>query len=85
MKIQAKIQKWGNSLAIRIAGVMRDIPHFQEGMLIDIDVSEEGLNIRKLQAKKKLILPFNETELLKDMTPLSAHADLLSPLLKGEY
>ena len=86
MKVQAKIQKWGNGLAIRIAGIMRDVPHFKEGMVIEVEVFENGLKIRKLQSTKKhLKLPFSETELLKGMTPQTAHADIIANPLKGEY
>ena len=31
MRVHAKIQKWGNGLALRVSGVMRDIPHFRKG------------------------------------------------------
>ena len=51
MKIETKIQKWGNGLAIRIAGIMRDIPHFQEGTPVEVEVNEEGLTIKKLLPK----------------------------------
>lgn len=79
MKVEAKIQKWGNGLALRVAGVMRDIPHFKAGTVVDVEVSEEGLIIKKHRQKKTL--PFNEIELLKGLTPELAHADLLaSPL-----
>ena len=85
MKVQAKIQKWGNGLAIRIAGVMRDIPNFKEGMLIEVEVSEDGLEIKKIKSMSKLKLPFSETDLLADMTPDIAHVDMLAKLQHGEY
>ena len=85
MKVQAKIQKWGNSLAIRITGVIRDIPHFQEGTPIEIDITEDRLEIRKLQSAKRLSLPFSESELLEGMTPKTAHADIIAKPLKSEF
>lgn len=85
MKVQAKIQKWGNGLAIRISGVMRDIPHFKEGTYLDVLVFEDRLEIRKSQPKKRLKLPFSESELLDGMTPRKAHADIIAHPLKGEY
>lgn len=86
MKVQAKIQKWGNGLAIRISGVMREIPHFVEGTLLDISVSEEGLEIKKTQSlKKRLYLPFTEADLLHGMTASTAHADLITKPIEGEY
>ena len=85
MKVQAKIQKWGNSLAIRIAGMMRDIPHFTEGALVEVEIFEDRLEIRKLRSAFRLKLPFDETTLLKGMTPKTAHADIIATPLKGEY
>lgn len=85
MKVEAKIQKWGNGLAIRIAGLMRDVPHFKEGMSVEVEVSEEGLDIRKLQVEKRLVLPFTEAALLKGMTPQTAHADIIAAPVEGEF
>ena len=85
MKVQAKIQKWGNGLAIRIAGLMRDVPHFKEGMPIEVEISEDGLDIRKLRTIQHLALPFTEAALLKGMTPKTAHADIITHPIKGEY
>ena len=77
MKVQTKIQKWSNGLIIRIAGIMWDIPHFKEGALIEVEVFENRLKIKKFQSKRKkhLSLPFSETELLKGMTIKTAYAD----------
>lgn len=85
MKVQAKIQKWGNGLAIRIAGVVRDIPDFKEGMPIEIEVSGDGLEIRKMKPKNKHLLLLSESELLKGMTPQTAHAEIIPKLLEDEY
>lgn len=79
MKVQAKIQKWGNGLAIHIADVMRDVPHLKEGMPIEVEVFEDGLEIRKLKSAR-LVLPFSEAELLKGMTPETAHANIILPI-----
>ena len=38
MKIQSTIQKWGNSLAIRITGPLKTIPHFTADMPVEIEV-----------------------------------------------
>ena len=83
--VQTKVQKWGNGLAIRISGVMRDIPHFSVNMPIEVEVSDEGLKIKKCLPKKCLKLPFTEKILLKDMTPQKAHADLIATPLDSEF
>ena len=78
MKVEAKIQKWGNGLALRVSGIIRDIPHFKEGTLVEVDVTEDGFVVKKHKPKKKSLFPFNEAQLLADLTPESAHADLLA-------
>jgi antitoxin MazE len=85
MKVQTKIQKWGNGLAIRIAGIIRDVPHFEEGMPIIVDVFEDRLEVRKLAPKKQHLLPWSEAELLVGMTPQTVHAEIIANLLPSEY
>lgn len=52
MKVHTTIQKWGNSLAIRITGPLKTIPHFVVDMPIEIDVSENGLLIKPITKKE---------------------------------
>ena len=52
MKVQTTIQKWGNSLAIRITGSLRTIPHFTANMPVEIEVNKEGLTIHPIFQKK---------------------------------
>jgi len=84
MKIHAKIQKWGNGLALRIAGLVRDIPHFEEGTEVDIDINDEGFTLKKSKPSKKIKLPYSEADLLKNMSAETAHADELAILGKSE-
>ena len=83
MKIQTTIQKWGNSLAIRITGPLKTIPHFTANMPIEIEVNKKGLTIHPLKVKKKLI--FNEAQLLKGLTPKKAHADEMVEINPKEF
>lgn len=83
MHTQAKIQKWGNGLAIRVAGVMRDIPKFEAGTVVDVEVTEEGLLIRR-QAKTKVGLPFSEADILRGLNANAAHSDEVVHLLPQE-
>ncbi len=85
MRVQTKIQKWGNGLAIRIAGIMRDVPHFKEGTPIEVEVFEDRLEVRKARSRVHLKLPFTEAQLLKGMSPKTAHADIITVPMKGEY
>lgn len=82
MKTHAKIQKWGNGLALRISGMMREIPHLKEGSKVDIEVTEDGFTV--IKSKKTNRLPYKEAELLKGLSPEKAHADLLALPLPHE-
>lgn len=83
MKTHAKIQKWGNGLALRIGGILREVPQFKEGSEVDIEVTANGFTVTKIQAGNKLF-PFSEQELLNDLSLETAHADLLAVPLENE-
>ncbi len=85
MRIQAKIQKWGNSLGIRLSGPIKAIPQFKEDMLVDVDVTEEGISIRPKKKKKRKKLPFSEIDLLDGLTVKTSHADELAFLNDKEF
>jgi len=84
MKVHARIQKWGNGLALRVGGAMRDIPHFQEGTEVDVEITEEGFTVIKSTPSKN-IFPFSESKLLEGLTNELAHADLLAMPLASEF
>ena len=83
MRVHARIQKWGNGLALRVGGAMRDIPHFQEGTEVDVEITQEGFTVRKTLSNKKLF-PFSESILIEGLTNKLAHADLLTIPLANE-
>lgn len=80
--MRTTIKKWGNSLALRLSGPMASIPHFEEDMLVDVEISEDGIQVRP--AKKEIKLPFKESDLLKGLSPKSAHADEIAHLTSKE-
>ncbi|GBU09535.1 hypothetical protein AwWohl_06730 [Gammaproteobacteria bacterium] len=82
MITHAKIQKWGNSLALRLAGPIKDIPNLTQGMLVDIEITEDGFTVRKSQEKHTF--PFTEAQLVQSLSPYAAHADELALLLETE-
>lgn len=84
MKIQAKIQKWGNGLALRVAGAMREVPDFKEGTPVEIEVSKDGFLVKKVATVAFIKLPFSEADLLSGLTPALAHADELAVLRSDE-
>ena len=83
MRIQSTIQKWGNSLALRLTGPIKTIPQFEVNMLVDIDVEEDGIKIHPAKMKVKK-LPYSEKELLKNLNPKNAHVDTLVNLSAKE-
>src|SRR3990167_770167 len=85
MKIHTIIQKWGNSLAIRITGPLKTIPHFTANMPIEIEVNEKGLTIHPVIQKKRKLLIFNEAQLLKGLTAKKAHADEIVDIHHREF
>lgn len=72
MRTQATLQKWGNSIALRLSGNLKSIPQFEEGDVVDVEITEEGLHIRK--AEKKNV---TEADLLMGLSAYTAHADEL--------
>jgi antitoxin MazE len=84
MRTHTKIQKWGNGLALRVSGLMRDIPHFEEGTEVDIEINEKGFIVEKVFRQKNSLFPFSEEQLLQGLTPHLAHADLVITPLDSE-
>lgn len=73
MRTQATLQKWGNSVALRLSGNLKTIPNFEVGDTVDIDISEQGLVIQKVVKK-----PLTEESLLAGLAAYTAHADELA-------
>jgi len=70
MHTQAVLQKWGNSIALRLSGNLKTIPHFAAGDTVDIEITERGLFIQKAT-----VHPLSEVDLLCGLTAYTAHAD----------
>ena len=77
MIIQSEIKKWGNSLGLRVTGVLKDIPNLHEGSQVEIEVNETGFTVKPIHNHKSK-LPFTEKDLLDGLTPYSSHSDLLA-------
>lgn len=79
MKIETEIKKWGNSLALRVTGIMAALPQFKAGTKVTVDVTEEGMIVKPaVQEKNTFRFPYTEEELLSEITPEKAHADALA-------
>ena len=64
------IQKWGNSLAIRIPQALAGQLSVEEGAVVDLQVREGELVIRPIRSKKLSLC-----ELLKDCRPSQLHGE----------
>lgn len=84
LAVDTKIQKWGNGLGLRVSGLMRDIPHFEENTPVTIEITEDGFTVKKAQQSINP-LPFTEEQLLADLNPNTAHSDLVSATLENEW
>jgi len=82
MRIQTTIQKWGNGLALRVSGAMREIPGFQEGSVVEVEITENGLLVEKPKAPTGF--PISEQTLLDSLDESTAHADLVADPIPGE-
>ena len=86
MKVETEIKKWGNSLALRVTGIMATLPRFEAGTKVIVDVSDEGLMVKpSSRSKDSYRFPYTESELLADLTPEKAHADELAKLTLPEF
>lgn len=47
-----KVQKWGNSLAVRIPATIARTAHFQIGTIVDLTILEDGVFIRSAGERK---------------------------------
>lgn len=69
--MQTKVQKWGNSLALRIPKVLALDAHIKEGSLIDIAVSNG-----EIVAKPTRKAVFDLKELVRQITPKNVHGEV---------
>ncbi|WP_246769512.1 hypothetical protein [Escherichia sp. E2593] len=47
MRTQVVLQKWGNSIALRLTGNLKTVPGFSVGDIVNVEISEKGLFCRK--------------------------------------
>ncbi len=79
MKVETEIKKWGNSLALRVTGLMAALPRFKAGTKVTVDVTEEGMVVKPaVREKSPFHFPYTEEELLSEITAEKAHADALA-------
>lgn len=69
--MRARVQKWGNSLAVRIPRHVTDAANLKEGDSVEIDVSASGT----LHLEKASKVP-NLTELVAQITPENRYQEV---------
>ena len=69
--MQTKVQKWGNSLALRIPKILALDAHIKEGSLVEVAVSNG-----ELVAKRVRETTFDLKELVAKITPDNIHAEV---------
>jgi antitoxin MazE len=75
--VKAKIQRWGNGLGLRVAGLIRDIPRFMPDTEVEVEVFDDGFRVRK--TKPALFsFPYSEAELLNNLSLETAQVGLLA-------
>ncbi|MEN0659737.1 AbrB/MazE/SpoVT family DNA-binding domain-containing protein [Caldifermentibacillus hisashii] len=70
IKVTTKVQRWGNSLAVRLPKVILDDLNIKEGS--DISISVENNAIKIIPIKKKPTLE----ELMSKITPENKHDEV---------
>ncbi len=69
--MQTKIQKWGNSLGLRIPRSFAVEAQVGEGSTVDLSVENGSLLVRPLRARKYAL-----SELLKKVNPRNLHDEV---------
>ena len=84
--MEARINKWGNSAAVRIPANVLTSMGLELNSPITIDVIEGKIVIAPADdSRKRLELPFSEEFLLENLDAQTAHADALADLQASEF
>lgn len=69
--MQTKIQKWGNSLALRIPRSFAAEAQVEEGSVVDVSVENGILRVRAVRARRYVL-----RELLKGVSKGNLHSEV---------
>ena len=69
--MQTKIQKWGNSLGLRIPRAFAAEVQVEEGSTVDLSVEDGRLLVRPLRGRKYAV-----SDLLKKVTRRNLHGEV---------
>jgi antitoxin MazE len=84
--MQTEIKRWGNSAAVRLSSKILAAASLGVNSPITIEVKGKKIIIEPVveKANKRLKLPFSESMLLADLTPVTVHADELAAVTSVE-
>lgn len=84
--MQSEIKRWGNSAAVRLPTKLLAEACLDVGVPISLEVQDGKIVIEALSKSPQpaLKLPFSEAELLKRLTPETAHAGELASVYNAE-
>ena len=68
--MKTKVQKWGNSLGLRIPKIFAQEARIDDGSSVDIKIEGKKLVIKSLRAS------FNLDDLLVQVTPQNIHEEI---------
>lgn len=85
MQLQARIQKWGNGLGLRISGILRDLPQFQVNDTLEVEVTDQGFSVMKAMPQTVKRLRYSEAQLLAGINSKKIHKGALAKPLKNEW
>lgn len=84
MRMLVKIKKWGNSLGVRLVGLLTLLRRFIDNRLVDAEVSRLGYLGKSMKIHKPTKLLFTEAQLIRGLDKATSHADLLAPPVANE-
>ena len=85
MRVETEIKKWGNGLALRLTRAMSELPQFQAGTRVTVDIDADGFTVRRATGSlRSFRFPESESSLLAGLTAENAHAELLADPAGGE-
>lgn len=83
--MDSEIKRWGNSAAVRLSSKVLAQAKLDVSAPISINVRAGKIVIEPLvKNQRKLKLPYSEAELLRGLTPETAHADELATPTSSE-
>ena len=83
--MESQIKQWGDSAAVRLSKKILAQANLDISDPIDVTVQDGRIVIQPLEkTRRRIRLPFNESDLLKGLDSHAAHADETADLMEDE-